>query len=58
MNWDIYDYIAAALFALFILIGIFVIRKLASGSRARVLGIMGVLVIAGLAWAQLAVGLI
>jgi membrane-associated HD superfamily phosphohydrolase len=58
MNWDIYDYIAAVLFALFILIGIISIQKLASSSRARVLGIMGVFVIAGLAWAQLAVGLV
>ena len=58
MNWDIYDYIAAALFALFILIGIISIQKLASSSRARVLGIMGVFVIAGLAWAQPAVGLV
>ena len=58
MNWDIYDYIAAALFALFILVGVVVIRRFVSSSRARVLGIVGVLALAGLAWVQLAVGLV
>ena len=58
MNWDLCDYVAASLFALFILVGIVVIRKLASNSKVRIIGILGVLFLAVLAWVQLAVGLI
>lgn len=58
MNWDLYDYIAASLFALFILVGILAIRQLVSTPRARILGVAGVLIFAGLAWVQLAVGLV
>lgn len=58
MNWDIYDFIAAGAFVLFILVAVATIRSLVTNPKGRALGIAGILVVVGLAWAQLAVGLI
>ena len=58
MNWDIYDYLAASVLILGASLAILAVRKMISRRGPRILAPVAILLLLGLVWAQLAVGLV
>lgn len=58
MNWDIYDYLAGSVLILGALLAYLAVWKMTARRVSRTLALVAILLLLGLVWAQLAVGLI
>lgn len=58
MHWDVYDYLAASVLILGALLAVLASWKMTSRQGPRALALVTILLLFGLVWVQLAVGLV